>query len=120
MCESRTQTPTGPGDATSRRRSILTLGGAALAALAGRISPAEARKNTKKGKKRKNKGSDTTRCKGQVAVCEALLSAICAENLDLCDRESFEDDLLPCCAFLGNCQAAEMMTCATAYFNPND
>lgn len=90
--------------ATSRRGTMLTFGGTALAATATGSMAGEA----KKGKNQKKKARK--RCKQQVAACEEVLTRACAELPDCVLA-----DFLPCCSLLASCQAGEAITCTTAY-----
>lgn len=85
--------------AISRRRSFLTLGGAALTAAIAAPSIAEAGKAGKKAKKK---------CKKQVDKCEAKVR-------DFCELQKGEEeclaDLLPCCQPLKGCNAGESTEC---------
>lgn len=91
--------------ATSRRGSLLTLGGAALAGTLSRPTFGAA-------KKRKNKKKGDKRCKQQVASCQSVLTALC-ERFPGC----VAGDLLPCCDPLSTCQPGTALDCAFGYFN---
>ncbi len=91
-------------DAVSRRGSLLTLGGAALAAGLAGSGGTKARKKGGKGKK----------CKKQVGKCREGLGNVCAalfENQDSID-ECF-GLFAECCAFLKSCNAGQAFACAT-------
>lgn len=90
-------------DALTRRASLMTLGVAGLAGIAG---PLEAKAKNKKGK-----GDNLKKCKKQVAKCRSGIAQLCevvfAEDAELC-VPIFE----PCCEFLKNCNAAQAFACA--------
>lgn len=87
----------------TRRGSLLTLGGSALAATLAGQSVATA----KKGKKRK---AHLKRCKRQIPACEDAMRAICNPVPGCVLAE-----LLPCCSPLSTCQAGESITCGWEY-----
>jgi hypothetical protein len=91
-------------DAVSRRGSLLTLGGAALAAGLAGAGGTRAGKKSGKGKK----------CKKQVGKCREGLADVCAalfpgnqDNIDECF-----DLFAECCAFLKACNAGQAFACA--------
>ena len=88
----------------SRRGSLLTLGGAGLAALAG---PATARagKNVKKRARKKGK----KKCKRQVEQCRTYWDDYC-QATGGCDPQVLEE-VLACCDLLGQCQNAAFFGC---------
>jgi hypothetical protein len=91
-------------DALTRRASLMTLGVAGLAGIAG---PLEAKaKNKKKGK-----GDNLKKCKKQVDTCRSGIAQLCevvfAEDAAEC-IPFFE----PCCEFLKSCNAAQAFACA--------
>ncbi|HYI14929.1 MAG TPA: hypothetical protein VEX37_06040 [Thermomicrobiales bacterium] len=96
----------GTAGALSRRQSLMTLGGAALAnALAG--SPAvQAGKDSKKVKKRFKK-----KCKRQVDPCELALTVLCQ------GQAACMAMVLPCCSTLKTCKAGTSLDCFFAQFN---
>lgn len=82
----------------SRRASLMTLGGAALAAAATKPSIAEAKKNKNKKAKKKAKKKANQKCQQQVPQCETALAQL--------DRpQGF------CCQFLADCNASEFIQC---------
>lgn len=86
--------------AVTRRASLLSIGGAALAAAMAVPAIAEAGKS---GKKNADK-----RCKKQKSQCLAAFAEFCAslEEPQIC--EAF---LSPCCEPLTRCNAGEAITC---------
>jgi hypothetical protein len=89
--------------ALTRRRSLATLGGAALAAALSTSRPAEAAKAGKKAKKRVKKT-----CQRQDGQCAAFFTELCEE--DPCEPEALEA-ALACCAILRTCDAGDFMAC---------
>ena len=85
----------------SRRRSLLTLGGAAAATMIARPSASEARN---KGKKCKNK--EKQRCANDAAACKTTI-------LPLCDSPGSADCIVQqnCC---DTCAASEFIACLAA------
>lgn len=91
--------------AVSRRGSLMTLGGASLAALVG-TTIVEAKKPGKKAKKRARK-QGKQKCKKQVGRCNAFLADFCVNfGGDVC-----EVILATCCGFLGQCQTTAFFDC---------
>lgn len=83
---------------TSRRRSLLALGGAGLAAtLAGRSLSTEA----KSGKNKK--------CKKQKKQCMQAITSYCNQLNGL--GPGCEEDLKPCCTSFKKCKANAGLTC---------
>jgi hypothetical protein len=82
----------------SRRGSLLTLGGASIAALGGPLA-AEAKPGSKKKSRRKAKKKAQEKCKQQVDQCETSLIA-----------NNFPQGI-PCCQFLSNCNMTQFLTC---------
>ncbi|MBW3634042.1 MAG: hypothetical protein KY456_13545 [Chloroflexi bacterium] len=83
----------------SRRRSLMTLGGAGLAAALGGPLGTEAKKNKNKNAKKKAKKQAKKKCQQQVPQCETALAQ--AQALD-----GFY-----CCQFLSTCDAAGFIQC---------
>ena len=81
----------------SRRRSLMTLGGAGLAAALGGPLAVEAKKN--KSKKAKNKAKK--KCQQQVPQCESALAQVGGNG----------PQLAFCCQFLGSCNATQFIQC---------
>lgn len=81
----------------SRRASLMTLGGAALAAATTKPSIAEAKKNKNKKAKKKAK----KKCKQQVPQCETALAQVGGNG----------PQLVFCCQFLGSCNATQFIQC---------
>lgn len=79
----------------SRRRSLMTLGGAGLAAALGGPLAVEAKKNS--GKKAKKKAKK--KCQQQVQQCESALAQVGAPEFAFC------------CQFLGTCNATQFIQC---------
>jgi hypothetical protein len=89
--------------AVTRRRSLATLGGVALAAALSASRPVEAGKASKKAKKRVEKT-----CQRQDGQCAAFFATMCEERE--CDPEGLEA-ALACCAILRTCDAGDFMAC---------
>jgi hypothetical protein len=87
----------------SRRRSLVTLGGAALAARLFTARPVGAGKATRKARKRVKKT-----CKRQHGQCSAFFTDVCQETE--CQPEGLEA-ALTCCAKLRTCAAADFLAC---------
>lgn len=69
-----------------------------------------AAKNRKKANRRaKKKGKK--KCRKQDAQCEAVFRELCAPEED---PASCENTFIPCCAFLGTCQATAFLECTFA------
>jgi hypothetical protein len=88
-------------EALTRRASLLTLGAAGLAGLAGPIA-ADARK--------KGKGKD--KCKKQVGTCQEGLADLCLVAFGADSVEACLDAFGPCCEFLKGCNTAQAFACA--------
>jgi hypothetical protein len=100
--------------AVSRRASLLTLGGMALATMS--VVPAAA-KGEKKGKKRKkHKGSDggisnagqqlaQAKCASQGDQCRASVTALCEGDSECLDLR------LRCCDFFATCNGGTGLVC---------
>jgi hypothetical protein len=101
----------------SRRRTLLTLGAAGLAALVGPFAA-----NAKKGKKKKKKNSNTNdvpaplecppppvnRCPAQADSCTTILGSQCGGDPSCTDT-------VACCSLLETCDASSFWAClATA------
>jgi hypothetical protein len=88
----------------SRRGPLLALGGAGLAAALTSAFGAVAKPKAGKTARKKVK----SKCKAQVGQCDLAFSISCTEapDLDAC-RQTF----LPCCAFLGTCNAGGLLKC---------
>jgi hypothetical protein len=81
----------------SRRASLMTLGGAALAAASAKPSITEAKKNKNKNKKAKKQAKK--KCKQQVPQCETALAQVGSPQFSFC------------CQFLGSCNATQFIQC---------
>ncbi|MGH2614508.1 MAG: hypothetical protein ACRDJC_04665 [Thermomicrobiales bacterium] len=92
-------------EAVSRRNSLLTLGGAALAA--GLVPPlgSEAKKSAAKKAKKK--------CKRQVGQCTAFFNELCEEVE--CSAEQLEI-VRRCCASFQSCNAGGFLECFVSNF----
>lgn len=99
--------------ACSRRTSLLTLGGVALAAATTRAPVAEAAKNTsaKRAKKKlkKVKQQFAQACDAQPGQCEASVQATCARINN--DPSKCILALSPCCALITDCNVEPGFTC---------
>jgi hypothetical protein len=102
----------GAGDAVSRRRSLAAFGAAAVGAVAA-SSPATAGRSTKKLRKRAKKRADK-KCKRQIGICRAVLTAACDDDPD-CDLSELEEPLR-CCDQFKNCRAGQALDCFFAPF----
>jgi hypothetical protein len=91
-----------PVDGFIRRRSLLTLGGAAAAAIVGDQSLSLARKRNKKPKAEKT-------CKRQVDACRTTWTDRCATDLE-CEPDNLER-ILDCCSPLSTCKAGAALDC---------
>ena len=85
----------------SRRDSLLTAGGAGLAAALSGVFAAAA-----KGKHGKKKCKD--KCKAQVGQCVMATTLICQQTPD---PDACEEKFLPCCDHLATCNAGALLTC---------
>jgi hypothetical protein len=97
----------------SRRNSLLTIGGAGLAAVSGFAMTGSARKKHKKGKN-KNKDKDK-KCRRQEGECNAFFAPLCA------DEDAPEDCvalMATCCEQLGQCQATAYLDCLFDVIRP--
>lgn len=95
------------GEAVSRRTSLLTLGGAALAAMAARPGNSLAgKKNRKRNAKAKKKAKQQSfkLCKPQVGECQSFMDAACEGAV--CGTI-----VAVCCPLLGSCQNEAFWTC---------
>jgi hypothetical protein len=92
-------------DVIARRRSLLSLGGMALAA--SLVAPATTAKNGKKGKKNKQ------RCQAQIGQCREGIQSLCEaiQNSPEGVQECFElfDQ---CCEFLDGANTSAAFACA--------
>jgi hypothetical protein len=92
-------------DALTRRRSLVTLGGAVLATSIAAPPRAHAGKNSKKAKKQAKK-----KCKRQVEACRNVFIDACATNPDACEEGDLEE-VFPYCELLKDCKAGESVAC---------
>ena len=100
----------GAAHATSRRGSLLTLAGAALAATVAGPSLAEAKK---KGKNKKN----DKKCKRQDEQCAAFFADHC-EKIE-CESEELAA-ALECCLLLRKCHAGAYLACLFDLIAPTE
>jgi hypothetical protein len=91
--------------AVSRRKSLLTIGGAALGATVAAPFLAEADLKKKECKKKCKK-----KCKNQVEQCENEVRQLC-NDLGAELEQECRDALLDCCSTLGKCKAAKSTEC---------
>jgi hypothetical protein len=91
-------------DAVSRRRSLLTLGGATVASAVASPSVIQAAGTAKKARKRKRK-----KCRRQIDQCLAALTAFCE------GEESCINNFDLCCPLLSDCQAGAALDCLFAH-----
>jgi hypothetical protein len=89
----------------SRRRSLLTLGGAALTATIAGPSVSEAKK--KSGNKCKKK--EKQRCSADAAACKTTVDAVCELTPEVCAA------VAACC---DTCSASGFFTCFAAAVQP--
>jgi GH24 family phage-related lysozyme (muramidase) len=87
--------------AVSRRKSLLTIGGAALGATVAAPFVVEADLKKKECKKK---------CKTQVEQCENEVRQLC-NDLGAELEQECRDALLDCCSTLGKCKAAKSTEC---------
>jgi hypothetical protein len=104
------------GEAVTRRSSLLTLGGAALAAvLAAPVVgvAGKSNKNKNKDKQQKQKVQKQARklCQKQVGECKAFLAESCEAGA------SCAVVIEVCCPLLGSCQNGAFWTCLVDGFS---
>jgi hypothetical protein len=95
----------GTAAGATRRGTLLTLGGAALAAAVGGSVTSSAKmnnkkKNNKKDKKKEKKKAEQ-KCEQQVAECQSILNSVAAPT----------PEQLLCCDSLSTCNAALFISC---------
>ena len=89
-------------DVVTRRSSVLAMGGAALAAVAG-STVTQAGKAGKKAKKK---------CKRQRGPCLDTVELVCTELSDPgAELEECIETFTECCGFLAKCQAEKFFEC---------
>jgi hypothetical protein len=94
-------------DAITRRRSLMTLGGAAMAAALSGPALAEARKKGKKGRNTRKKT-----CQKQGAPCREFVDQFCelffppGPGRDFCLAGAS-----PCCSSIEQCRGEEFFAC---------
>jgi GH24 family phage-related lysozyme (muramidase) len=91
--------------AVSRRKSLLTIGGAALGATVAAPFVVEADLKKKECKKKCKK-----KCETQVEQCENEVRQLC-NDLGAELEQECRDALLDCCSTLGKCKAAKSTEC---------
>jgi hypothetical protein len=91
-------------DRATRRRSLLTLGGAVLATVMASSRPARAGEKGTKAKKRVK-----TTCQRQIGACRAFFTELCAADPG-CEVEQVAE-VFPCCELLRNCKAGQSVEC---------
>jgi hypothetical protein len=91
----------GSAGSVSRRGSLATFGGAALATALGGSQAVTARKRKNDAKKK---------CRKQVAPCRELLALHCESDRAPCAQ------LFACCESLADCKAKRAMDCMFAWF----
>lgn len=88
----------------TRRGSLMTLGGTAVAALAAPLTPEAAAKRTRKRKKRRCRRNVRKTCKRQVRQCHAFLEE---EYIDPRTVDAYR----PCCNHFARCNARRGIDC---------
>lgn len=101
-------------DGVSRRASLMTLGGAVLAAVAANPTIAEAKKNKKTKKKAKMKAKQ--QCQQQVAECQTSIQTFCQQQFNNGSASGCESLLQPCCQLMANCNIGAGVTCIAQTF----
>ena len=97
---------TGLADLTTRRTSLLTVGGAALATLAGHAPEAAARKTKSKARKARK------RCEKQGTACQDFAARLCAlHHAPGPLRQSCENRANACCASIEQCDGGAYFVC---------
>ncbi len=86
------------------RRTLLTLGGAGLAAVLSGAFDATAK--PKSGKRAKKKAK--AKCKAQVGQCTLATTLICNDGND---PQVCKEKFLPCCDHLATCSAGAFLQC---------
>ena len=96
------------------RRSALRAAGLGLAAL-GMLPLLANGTDAKRRKKHKKKASDQApdRCLPQVAECEAVATAFCA---NVSDKDLCQKTLAACCQPLGTCNGGQSIQCVINAF----
>jgi hypothetical protein len=96
----------------SRRGSLLSIGGASLAAFAGLPRLAAGKKHHKKNRK-----NDDKKCKQQEEQCNTFFAPLCAEE----DApEDCTEVTGACCELLGQCQATAFLDCFFELIRPTE
>ncbi len=102
-----TSSLTGLADFTTRRTSLLALGGAGLATLAGHVPATEARKNKNKARKKAKK-----QCEKQGNACREFIAQLCAQRRPLGGlRDACLDRGNACCSSIEQCDGGEYFDC---------
>ena len=97
-------------DARSRRGSLLTLGGLALAG--SHMAPVVTEARKRGGKKGKRKGGGKRECTPQDAQCRAALPGLCAAAVSSASVGECVALLEPCCVHFHGCNLPEAFACA--------
>jgi hypothetical protein len=103
------------GETVSRRSSLVTLGGAALAAMVATPSIGVAgksgkNKNKTRKQKKQAKKQSLSLCKQQVGECQTFMNAECEGN-------GCGAVVSICCPLLGTCQNEAFFTCLVDSLN---
>lgn len=115
MREHNTDRPTGCGDLTTRRTSLLALGGAALTGLASRAPAAEAKKNKNKAQKKANRKAER-RCRQQGPRCQEFATRLCAAfHPPGGARDACLNRANACCASIESCAGGEYFDCLSEH-----
>lgn len=93
------------GQATSRRRSLLALVGAAAGTAVVRPALVQAGKDARKARKRSRK-----KCRRQANQCRGVLTAFCTNGAVECPADKLAE-VLACCAPLSTCKAGASLDC---------
>jgi hypothetical protein len=97
-------------DARSRRGSLATLGGIALAATL--LAPGVTEAKKRGGNKGKRKGKGKRECTPQDGQCRTALPGLCVAAVSSDSVDECVALLEPCCAFLHGCKLTEAFACA--------
>jgi hypothetical protein len=90
----------------SRRASLTSLGGAALAAALSVTPEVNAAKNSKKAKRKLKK-----KCAAQAGQCQATVQTFCAGIMDPAQQQECVQVLSPCCALITGCDVSRGISC---------
>lgn len=95
-------------EGVSRRKSLVALGGATLAAIAAKPSIADAKQNSGKNANKKAKKKARKKCKKQVGQCNAFVMQMCARSRS---PQQCQSDNLRCCESFATCNAGAALQC---------